>query len=108
MCRKQGCDHPLAELPRVRARADKMDEGARVEVVVEMEKVQLLSDHTDHPGKGRADRVSLCHTSVRIQHISKPASDPMFRALDLRDPVAHGKEEGSTGQIARQQPEPII
>src|SRR5436309_15732995 len=97
MCRKQGCDHPLAELPRVRARADKMEEGARVEVVVEMEKVQLLSDHTDHPGEGRADRVGLCHTSVRIQHIGKPASDPMFRALDLPVPVPHGDEEDATG-----------
>ena len=74
-------DHPLIQLPRIGALAHQMDEGARIEVIVNVQEVQLLPDHAQHPSQGCTDCVGFGDASLRIQHVREAASDSIGAAL---------------------------
>ena len=76
-----------------------MEEGARVEVVVEMEKVQLLSDHTDHPGEGRTRHQQIAceghlmphqRSEVRVDVVQAQVADADAELRDEALTVALG------------------
>jgi hypothetical protein len=73
--------HPLIQLPRIGALAHQLDEGAWIEIVVNMQEVQLLPYHAQHPGQGCTDRVGFGDASLRIQDVREAAPDSIGAAL---------------------------
>ncbi len=53
----KGGDHALVELPGVGAVGDEVKERARIQIVRQVEKVELLPHHSDHPGQCGPDGV---------------------------------------------------
>lgn len=79
-----------------------------VQVVVQLEIVELLPHDAHHAGQGGADRIGPRDAALGIQNIGETPSDAMGLALDLRDAVAHCKEQRSILEFSREQPKPIV
>ncbi len=65
----QRSNDTLIELLRVRSSADKVQEAARVEIVGEMQKVELLSNDSHHARQCRAHGVCSRHAPLLVQLI---------------------------------------
>src|SRR5215813_3059240 len=85
-----------------------MQEPLGVQIVGKVKKVELLSDHANHPGQRGADGIRTRDSSLLIKLIHQSATHPMCLALYPRNAVAHREQERTIGQIAREQPETLV
>jgi len=69
-----------------------MKEPARIEIVGQMQKIELLSDDSHHAGERGSDGVRSRHAPFLIELIGQAPADPMCLAFDAGNAMAHRKE----------------
>ena len=106
--RTQRADDPLIELTGIRTVADEMKEPARVEIICQMQKVELLSDDPHHAGQRGPHGIGSWNAPLFVELIGQALAHPMRLALHTGDAMPHREEERPVRQIARQQPEAVV
>ena len=91
-CRTQCPDDPLIELPGVWTVTDEVKKPARIEIVGQMQKIELLSDDAHHAGQRGSDGVRARHAPFVIELIGQAPADPMRLAFDAGNAMTHRKE----------------
>src|SRR4030095_16830618 len=99
---------PLIELTGIRAMTDEMKEPARVEIICQMQKVELLSDDSHHAGQCGSHGIGSWNAPLFVELIGQALAHTMRLALDTGDAMPHREEERPVRQIARQQPEAVV
>jgi hypothetical protein len=68
---QQRGDNAIAKLFRIGRAAGEAEQGARIQIIVQTEIVQLLSHHADHARQRRADRIRLLHAPLGVQPLAR-------------------------------------
>ena len=85
-----------------------MKEAARVEIICQMQKVELLSDDPHHAGQRGPHGIGSWDAPLVIELIGQALAHPMRLAFHTGDAMPHREEERPVRQIARQQPEAVV